>query len=340
MLPGSNGRLDTLEAWTHQALDRLGDTLRQRGADGHVRECHGDLHLGNIALIDSQPVVFDAIEFNPTFRWIDTINDLAFLTMDLHHREMSGLAYRFLDRYLAHTGDYAGLKVLQLYEVYRAMVRAKVDAIRRGQVSDDDEAATVDVEFDAYVALAERLHRPRHGALLITHGLSGSGKSYQTAALADVLPAVRLRSDVERKRLLGIDPRTDATEQGGYTTELTERTYTRLAELAHDVVKAGYIAVIDATFLKRDQRRHFQDLATAVQVPFVIIDCDAPADVLRARIRARAGDADNVSDAGLEVLAMQLQGHEPLDAEELAQSVRVTPDTSLPVDRLRSLIGY
>ena len=335
-----DGRLGMLEAWTRETLRGLENTLTQRRADGHVRECHGDLHLGNIALIDAQPVVFDAIEFNPGFRWIDTFNDLAFLTMDLHHRNLSALAYRFLDRYLAHTGDYAGLAVLQLYEVYRAMVRAKIAAIRRGQVDDGNEGDAIDAEFDAYLALAARLCRPRRGALLITHGLSGSGKSYQTAALADVLPAVRLRSDVERKRLLGIDPRADATAQGGYTAELTERTYARLAELARIAVDAGYIAVVDATFLKQVQRRRFQDLAAAAQVPFVILDCDAPADVLRKRIRARAGETDNVSDAGLEVLEMQLHGLESLDDGEQAVSLKITPEASLPVDGLRQLIGY
>lgn len=339
-LPTRNGRLNHLEGWIGQALAELEDTLARRRADGHVCECHGDLHLGNIALIDDEPVVFDAIEFNPAFRWIDTVNDLAFLTMDLHHRGLHGLAYRFLDRYLARTGDYAGLSVLQLYEVYRAMVRAKIAAIRRGQLPAGEEGGAIDVDFDAYLDLAERLSEPRRGALVITHGMSGSGKSYHTAALSDALPAVRLRSDIERKRLLGIDAHADATEQGGYSAQLTERTYSRLAELAHDVIDAGYIAIVDATFLKRIQRRRFRDLAEAAGVPFLILDCEAPADVLRARIRARVDEPDNVSDAGLEVLEMQLHGREPLDPGELAGSIRVTPDASLSIDRLRERIGY
>jgi aminoglycoside phosphotransferase family enzyme/predicted kinase len=339
-LPACDGRLDKLEGWIGQALAVLEDTLAQRRADGHVRECHGDLHLGNIALIDGEPVVFDAIEFNPAFRWIDTVNDLAFLTMDLHHRRLSGLAYRFLDRYLARTGDYAGLAVLQLYEVYRAMVRAKIAAIRRGQLPAGEGGTAIDAEFDAYLALAERLSGPRRGALVITHGLSGSGKSHQTAALSDVLPAVRLRSDVERKRMLGIDAHADATAQGGYSAELTKRTYSRLAELARDVIDAGYVAIVDATFLKRIHRRRFRDLAEASQVPFIILDFEAPADVLRARIRARVDEPDNVSDAGLEVLEMQLRGREPLDPGELAGSIRVTPDASLSIDRLRERIVY
>ena len=340
LLPGSDGRLDALEAWTYGTLQRLADTLARRLAEGHVRECHGDLHLGNIALIDGQAVVFDAIEFNPGFRWIDTVSDLAFLVMDLHHRGMSGLAYRFLDRYLAHTGDYAGLEVQQLYEVYRAMVRAKVAAIRRDQIRDDDERAALDTEFDGYLALAERLSQPRRGALLITHGLSGSGKSHQAAMLPDVLPAVRLRSDVERKRLLGIDARSDATAHGGYSPELTEQTYSRLAELAHRVIDAGYVAVVDATFLQQARRQRFRDLAEDARVPFLILDCDAPAEVLQERLRTRAAEASNVSDAGLEVLEMQLHGREPLDAGERALSLRVTGDASLSVDRLRSRIGY
>jgi predicted kinase len=220
------------------------------------------------------------------------------------------------------------------------MVRAKIAAIRRGQLQAGEASAEIEAELDTYLTLAERLSGPRRGALVITHGLSGSGKSHHTAMVSDVLPAVRLRSDVERKRLLGIDAHSDATAHGGYSADLTERTYARLAELAHGAIDAGYIAIVDATFLKRTQRQRFRDLAGSAQVPFVILDCKAPADVLRARIRVRADEPDNVSDAGLDVLEMQRRDREPLDAGELAASIRLTPEASLPIDRLRNRIGY
>lgn len=329
--------LARVEAWTSGALNALRAKFDQRLADGHVRECHGDLHLGNIALIDGQPVVFDAIEFDAGLRWIDTASDLAFLTMDLHHRDCSALAWRLVDRYLQECGDFGALAVLQLYEVYRAMVRAKVAAIRLSQ--DLADRAAVQAECCAYVELADRLSRPRSPALIITHGVSGSGKSVIAAQLPDQLPAVRLRSDVERKRLLGIDQNEDAAARDGYAQAMTDKTYTRLAELADQVIAAGYIAVVDATFLDAAERRRFAGLASAHQVPFVIIDCDAPVAVLRERIAQRRARPDNVSDAGLDVLEAQRRGRDPLDQTERARSVGVTPDRGPDVERLRAMIS-
>jgi len=337
------GPVDTafeqLHAWTLQHYSRLTETLRRRKAEGHVRECHGDLHLGNVALIEGQPVVFDAIEFNPGFRWIDTVNDIAFLTMDLHHCGRDGLAYRFLDRYLQAGGDYAGLAVLRFYEVYRAMVRAKIAAIREHQGLSAAEREAVEAELASYVELAERLARDRRGALVITHGVSGSGKSHVTAALPGAVPALRLRSDVERKRLLGIDPREDATGLGAYSSDLTRRTYDRLAAQARTVVASGHIAIIDATFLRRAQRDLFRELAETLKVPFRIIDCDAPPQLLRERILQRRDEAGNVSDADLAVLEGQLASREPLSDAERRYSIPVRPGHPLVVAQLLELLG-
>jgi aminoglycoside phosphotransferase family enzyme/predicted kinase len=328
-----------LQTWTEERYQGLRETLHRRKVEGHVRECHGDLHLGNVALIEGQPVVFDAIEFNPGFRWIDTINDVGFMTMDLHHCGRDALAYRFLDRYLQTGGDYAGLGVLQFYEVYRAMVRAKIAAIRVQQPLPDQERRAVAAELAAYIDLADRLTASRRGAVVIGHGVSGSGKSYVSEMLPGPLPAVRLRSDVERKRLLGIDPHDDATALGAYSADLSQRTYARLAELARLVVQAGYIAVVDATFLQRTQRTTFRELAAALRVPFVILDCDAPPRVLRERILRRRREAGNVSDADLQVLEMQLRTRDALDDDECDASVPVRPDRPLVVDELRQRLA-
>ena len=327
--------LNGLRAWTLERYADLLDTLCRRKATGHVRECHGDLHLGNVALIDGEPVVFDAIEFNPGLRWIDTLNDVAFLTMDLHHGGRAALAYCFLDRYLQITADYEGLAVLRFYEVYRAMVRAKIAAIRQQQDLPAQERQLVEIELASYLVLAERLTAARRGALIITYGLSGSGKSFQGAALTGPLPALCLRSDVERKRLLGVDPGEDATALGGYSPDLTRRTYARLAELARSVVDAGYVAVVDATFLLAAQRAPFSALAAELGVPFVILDCDAPVEVLRQRILMRRQEAGNVSDADLAVLERQLVVREPLSDAELGYAIRVRPESDPPVAVLR-----
>jgi len=319
-----------LAEWTAAQRRRLETSLQQRKSLGHIRECHGDLHLGNVALIDDEPVMFDAIEFNPGLRWIDTINDIAFMTMDLRERGRTDLAYRFLDGYLQESGDYEGLGVLRFYEVYRALVRAKIAAIRSSQLDRNGrEREEVHAELTGYIAFATELIRPSHGAVIITHGVSGSGKSHVAKTLPDFLPAVRLRSDVERKRALGIEPHSDATEQGGYSSELTTRTYARLEALAEIVVKAGYIAVVDATFLKRTQRDRFRMLALSHHVPFVIIDCDAPVELLRDRIMLRREKLDNVSDADAWVLDAQLELREPLSVDEMAASLAVSPDKRL-----------
>lgn len=335
----ADAAFERLHAWTLGQYRCLGPVLARRKAEGHVRECHGDLHLGNVALIDGEPVVFDAIEFNPAFRWIDTMNDVAFLTMDLHHGGRDALAHRFLDRYLQDGGDYPGLAVLRFYEVYRAMVRAKIAAIRESQDLEADERRAVEAELASYVDLAERLTQGPRGALVITHGVSGSGKSHVVEPLPGPLAAVRMRSDVERKRLLGVAPGEDATALGAYSADLTQRTYARLADLAREAVAAGYVAIVDATFLHRAQRGAFRDLAAALQVPFVILDCDAPPEVLRERILQRRREAGNVSDADLAVLEGQLASREPLSDGERASSIAVRPDRPLAVRELRQRLA-
>ena len=330
--PDFGSDVDRLGVWTAGQLDQLTGLLGDRRALGHIRECHGDLHLGNVALIDETPVIFDAIEFNPGLRWIDTVNDIAFMSMDLQERGRSDLAYRFLDRYLQETGDYEGLPLLRFYEVYRALVRAKIAAIRTTQADlSGPEIQKVLVELRGYMSFAKTLCAPRGGAVVITHGVSGSGKSHIAGDLADFLPAVRLRSDVERKRMFGIDPASDATGRDAYAPDVTAKTYARLETLARLVASAGYVAVVDATFLHFTQREAFRQMAGSIGVAFAIIDCDAPLEMLRERIVSRSGRADNVSDADLAVLESQMGSREPLSDDERCLSVSVAPD--LPLDR-------
>ena len=331
-VPDFGSDVDRLGMWTAGQFDRLTGLLGDRHALGHIRECHGDLHLGNVALIDESPVIFDAIEFNPGLRWIDTLSDIAFMSMDLQERGRSDLAYRFLDRYLQETGDYEGLPLLRFYEVYRALVRAKIAAIRTTQADlPAAEIQQVVLELRGYISFAKALCAPMRGAVVITHGVSGSGKSHIAGGLVDFLPAVRLRSDVERKRMLGIDPAADAAGRDAYAPGVTAKTYMRLEALARLVASAGYVAVVDATFLHVTQREAFRQMAGSIGVAFAIVDCDAPLDVLRERILARSGREGNVSDADLAVLESQMGSREPLSDDERRLSVSVGPD--LPLDR-------
>lgn len=332
-------QLAPLETWTWETFGKLLPVIRQRQQHGHVRECHGDLHLGNIALINGKPTIFDAIEFNPAFRWIDTINDLAFLSMDLHHRGYDGLAHRLLNGYLQSNGDYAGLPLLRLYQVYRAMVRAKVAAIRLSQPEvNSEQQQDLGNEVRGYLDLARQLTRAEQRGILITHGVSGSGKSYATRELLEHLPAVRVRSDLERKRLLDLVPHQRAPAGEGYSQATNQRTYQRLESVAGLVDDAGLVAVVDATFLRKTDRDRFRELAEARGIPFVIIECEAPTDILRQRIEGREGTAGNVSDADLQVMLKQQQNRDPLTPLERAHCVAKPLQGPVPATTLSELL--
>ena len=305
-------RIDRLDAWSRAEGERLAEHFAARKAAGFVRECHGDLHLGNIAWVNDEPLIFDAIEFNPDLRYIDVVNEIAFLTMDLAHRDRDGLAWRVLNRYLEHTGDYAGLAALPYYQVYRAMVRAKVAAILAGQHGGDL------ADTRAYLALAERLAQPRRPALVLMHGVSGSGKSWHAQQLLEALGAVRLRSDVERKRLFGLGATaSSAGVPGGiYTREAGQRTLTHLLDASRLLLAAGFSVIVDATFIRRDWRQPFADLADALGLPWFIAAARADPDTLRERVARRQALGGDASEADLAVLEAQLASAEPFTETE------------------------
>ena len=333
-LEGTDPRLPALHRWTEDSFQRLRPRLEERRRQGWIRECHGDLHLGNIVLWDGRPLPFDGIEFDPYLRWIDVQSELAFLTMDLEDRGRRDLAFLTLNTYLAHTGDYAGLAVLPFYQVYRAMVRAKVSHIRLTQPGlGSDERARLQQEFHQYLALAERYTRPRPPTLILTSGVSGSGKSWLARRLAMLGGAIHLRSDVERKRLFGLPPlaRTHAAPDTDiYTPEATAATYRRLRELAETVLTAGYPVIVDATFLGHDQRAPFLALAEHLGIPCHILHATAPRSVLEARVRQRTERGHDPSEADLAILERQLQKIEPWTADETGRVVTV--DTHGPLD--------
>ena len=319
LLPGADcqSRLGALRAWTQAQWQRLMPLLQQRKAAGKVRECHGDLHLGNLVLIQDHVRMFDCIEFNPDFRWIDVASDMAFTYMDLVQHREPGLANVFVDQALSASGDYEAALALRFYAVYRALVRAKVAAIRAGQGTQTQDEAV------SYIALAERLTTPQTPRLIITHGLAGCGKSTASnqVLLADTQAnTLRLRSDVERKRLYGLSAlqRSASPLDGGiYVPDAHERTYGRLHDLAQMLLLAGWSLVVDAAFLQRAERERFAALARQSGVTFAVLAPQVPVAQLRERIRARQAAGRDASEATLAVLEKQLEWIEPLDAQEL-----------------------
>lgn len=330
--PEARSRLDRLADWTRLQLEHLAALLAARRAGGFVRECHGDLHLGNIVLLGEgpgEPTPFDAIEFNPELRWIDVVSDIAFTTMDLHDHRLPSLAWRLASGYFEASGDYEGLALLQFCSVYRALVRAKVAQIREHQPQLARAARVHEFRsFADHLELAERLAEPGKPLLVAMSGLSGSGKSVVAQSLAEHIGGVRVRSDVERKRLFGLAP---AADSGGsiYTPEATRRTYARLHAVARIAVAAGVPVVIDAASLRRSERGALRDLARELGAHFLLVVCDAPFDVLRTRVGARAAAAADASEADLPVLERQIGWREPLAPGELANAALV--DTA--VDR-------
>ncbi len=319
-------RLGRLRGWSVAQGDALREVFAARQRDGFVRECHGDLHLGNIVLLDDTPVPFDGIEFSATLRWIDVISEIAFTVMDLLQRGWPQLAWRFLNAYLENTGDYSGIGVLRFYLAYRAMVRAKVAAIRANQ-EDPAQAEKEQAACRSYLALAHDCLTRRRLALIITHGLPGCGKSTFAQIALERLGAIRVRSDVERKRLFGLDALADSRSQTGagiYGEEATRRTYARLHELARNLIAAGFPVIVDAAFLRHAERESFYALAREMGVPFIIASLRTDGAILAQRLAQRSSRGDDASEADAAVLRTLQAVQEPLQNKELAAAVIFT----------------
>ncbi|MFZ0409244.1 MAG: AAA family ATPase [Cyanobium sp.] len=322
---GGDRRLSALRHWSETQAEQLAPWFEARRAAGWIRECHGDLHLGNMALWRQRILVFDCLEFSPPLRWIDLISDMAFLVMDLRQRRRGDLAALVLNRWLEHTGDYTGLRGWRWYVVYRALVRAKVAALRLQQADQPPaELAAQRRGIQSYLALAEASAAPPPPVLLITHGISGSGKSHRALHLARRLGWIHLRSDVERKRLFGLWglPLREVRHGDLYAADVSEQLFgDHLPRCAETVLEAGLSLIVDATFLQRRHRRHFADLARRCGARFVILDCRCPPELARRRLRARRSLGLDPSDADLTVLERQLGQREPLADNELASTL-------------------
>jgi aminoglycoside phosphotransferase family enzyme/predicted kinase len=315
--------LSHLRQWWQAQAQALRPAWQARRCEGRVREGHGDLHLANATLFEGDVLAFDCIEFDPQLRWIDVMSDMSFAAMDFMAHGRRDLAFRFLDGWLERTGDHAGLAVLPSDLVCRALVRALVGRLRQGSPCAGPD----------YLSLARRLAAPGAPRLLITHGVSGSGKTCVTQPLMEQAGAIRLRSDVERKRLYGLRPleRSDALDgQGIYSPEATASTYATLRDKARQSLQAGFPTIVDAAFLRRHERADFDQLARELGVPCTIVHCRADPAMLRERVARRLAGRQDASEADLAVLERQLAFQEPLTVEERRRTIEV--DTAGGVD--------
>jgi len=301
-------RVARFDAAFRAALDRHAVLLDARAAAGFVRRCHGDLHLRNICLLDGRPTLFDCLEFDEAMATIDVLYDLAFLVMDLWHRDLRALANLVLNRYLdaAEEEDEAaadGLPLLPFFMAVRAAVRAHVGATR---IESGGDTPAARAEAEDYFALAERLLVPAAPRLVAVGGLSGSGKSTAAAALADAVgpaPGARvLASDRLRKRLHGVSAETRLPAEA-YRPEVSEKVYGQIFERAARLLAAGHGVVSDAVFDRAEDRRRIAAVAAAAGVPFRGVWLEAPAATLVERVEHRRGGP---SDATGDVVRGQL----------------------------------
>ncbi len=287
-------------------LRGCGDLADRRRDAGRVRHCHGDLHLSNIVVLDGEPTLFDAIEFNDDFSCVDVLYDLAFLLMDLWRLELPHHANVIWNGYLADTGDLDGLPLMPLFLSCRAAVVAKTTATAANLQADADRRLELQVLARRYLDLANTLLEPAPPRLIAIGGPSGSGKSTTARGIAPCLGAapgaVVLRSDEIRKTLCGVKP-LDRLGPEGYTPEVSQRVYATLLARADTVVRGGYTAIADAVFGRLADRDAIQHVAAAAGVPFTGLWLEAPEKVLRSRVAGRDPDA---SDAGVDEIRRQL----------------------------------
>jgi aminoglycoside phosphotransferase family enzyme/gluconate kinase len=324
--PQTQQQFDDTQAWTEDFFAHNGPLIQQRIDTGWIRNCHGDLHLGNICQWRDRLYLFDCIEFNEPFRYVDVMFDIAYIIMDLDARDRPDLAAGFLNTYVERTGDWEGLQILPLYVNRQTYVRAKVISFLLNDpaipASDREAAAATAAR---YYRQAWQYTQPRQGRIYLTCGLSGAGKSTAARTLAAQTGAIHIRSDAVRKHLGGV-PLDERGPQSLYSPEITAQTYDRLCHLGLTLARCGYPVILDAKYDRQALRGSVLTAAQTADIPLQILHCQAPVDVLRDRLHHRTGD---IADATADLLDAQVAAFEPLTTVEQAHCVAIDTTADL-----------
>ncbi|MBD1923061.1 AAA family ATPase [Microcoleus sp. FACHB-831] len=321
--PQTQTQYEETRKYTDEVFAKNEDIFNSRIENNWFRECHGDLHIRNICLWQDKILLFDCIEFNEPFRFVDVMFDIAYAVMDMDARSRPDLGNAYLNTYVEQMGDWEGLQVLPLYLSRQAYVRAKVTSFLLDDPAvppDEKEAAAKTAA--QYYKLAWEYTQPKQGRLILMSGLSGSGKSTVAAQLARKIGAIHMRSDAVRKHLGGVP----LAEKGGaelYSAEMTQKTYNRLLELGIKLASQGWTVILDAKYDRQQLRGDAIAKCQSHNLTPQILHCTAPDQVLRDRLSSRAGD---VSDATADLLAAQQAAAEPFTQAE--QTYVTTIDTT------------
>jgi hypothetical protein len=329
--PQTQQQFEETRQYTDTFFAERQDLFAERMRQDRIRECHGDLHLRNICYWNDRLYLFDCIEFNEPFRFVDVMFDIAYIVMDLQARQRPDLCTLFLNTYLEQTGDWEGLKILPLYVSRQSYVRAKVTSFLLGDpgIPEADKKSLQETAA-LYYTLAWQVTKPKQGKLFIMSGLSGSGKTTTARKLAVYQDAVHIRSDAVRKHLGGIP----LDQRGGddlYTPEMTQKTYGRLLDLGIQLASEGYPVILDAKYDRQSLRQEVIAKAEARQVPVQIIRCEAPVEVLRDRLDTRTGD---IADATTDILAKQTYESFTADEKPFVKAIDTTQDVDAQLSAL------
>lgn len=337
-------RFKALEAFGERFLGDHGRLFEARADGGYVRDGHGDLRSDAVVFeTDRSVCLMDCIEFNDRLRFADVASDVAFLAMDLEYRGHRGEADDFVSLYLEGTPDATFTAVLPFYRIYRACVRGKVEVLQAKEPevpADQREAARERAQ--RYFELAERLAGsiPQR-RLVAVMGLSGVGKSYVARALAGRMSAVLLSTDVIRRtRPAAGGPAPAAYGEGAYTSEARERVYREMMAQAALHLAEGRSVVLDATFLRREQRAWALDAGRNAGAPTFVVHVMAAGDVVKERLAARETDG-GVSDARWATYVEQQRELEPPSEINPGELVEVDASAAVvdAVDVVMRIVG-